>query len=404
MDQKIDYVISNFLNQKDIKENLDVVIVLNDDCMTVDVSQLCTLQKADRPEHHLKEIKQITGSFCADTLRQLKNHSDVKHIHHDYSVRINLNTATAAIGANIANNSYGLRGRGITVSVIDTGVYRHYDLTSPSNRIIGFRDFVNGQTVPYDDNGHGTHVAGAIAGNGAASSKQYSGVAPEANIVGVKVLDSQGNGSLSNVVAGINWSMANRSTYGIRVINLSLGATPSTSYVNDPLAQACEKAWKSGIVVVAAAGNSGPQGTIDTPGFDPIILTIGAANDRNTIPIQDDIPGNYTSSKPTIDGFIKPDIAVPGTNITSLMSPNSTLANQLPQNRVGAHYLTLTGTSMATGVASGIVALLLQASPPYTPDLVKVRLIEASRYFAPDFAGYSILTTLFNMNRHYNTL
>jgi serine protease AprX len=377
--------------------------MLHDESETVDISELCTLRDIDRPYYHLKELQQITGRFCKQTLRELIAHPKVKHVHHDYEVHTNLNTATPTVGAKEAIRTYGLTGKGVTVSVIDTGIYRHYDLIYPTNRIIAFQDFVNGRTVPYDDNGHGTHVAGAIAGNGSASSNYYSGVAPEANLVGVKVLNAQGSGSLSNVVAGINWSIANRNSLGIRVINLSLGAPPFTSYINDPLAQACEKAWSSGIVVSAAAGNSGPDGTIITPGYDPVILTIGATNDRNTIRRGDDVPAQYTSSKPTIDNFIKPDIAVPGTNITSLLSPNSTLANQYPENRVGANYLTLTGTSMATGIASGIIALLLQAYPPYTPDIVKVRLIEASNYFAPNFPGYSLIMKLLEMTSHYHS-
>ncbi|MCU9614550.1 S8 family peptidase [Caldibacillus lycopersici] len=399
-----DPIISSFLKNNDHNVQLPVVIVLHDSCGADHISQLCTVQDSDQPTHHLREVKQFTGRFCAGTIRQLLEHPDVKHIHPDYQVRANLNVATTTIGAKQANQNLGLTGKGITVSVIDTGIYPHYDLIYPTNRIVGFRDFVNGQTVPYDDNGHGTHVAGAIAGNGAASSQYYSGVAPEANIVGVKVLDNQGNGLLSNVIAGINWSIENRLRLGIRIINLSLGATPTTSYTQDPLALACERAWRAGIVVVAAAGNSGPSGTIDTPGYDPIILTVGAANDRNTIGLQDDVPADYTSTKPTVDGFIKPDIAVPGTDITSLLSPNSLLANQHPESRVGPHYLTLSGTSMATGIASGIVALMLQASPPYTPDIVKVRLMESSKFLTPPFVGYSLVTSLFNMTRNYNSL
>ena len=398
MTAQIDPVINHFLeNDDNSMEVLDAIVMLNDDCKHVDISQLCTLTDLDEPVHHLKELKQITGRFCKQTINKLNNHPEVKYVHHDYDVHINLNVATAAIQSKSANTLHGLTGRGVTVAVIDTGIYRHYDLIHPTNRIIDFIDFVNGRTTPYDDNGHGTHVAGAIAGNGSASSKLYSGVAPEANVVGVKVLDGQGNGSLSNVIAGIDWSIENRMRLGIRVINLSLGATPFTTYINDPLAQACERAWKSGIVVSAAAGNSGPKGTIDTPGFAPLILTIGATNDRNTASINDDVPAQYTSSKPTIDGFIKPDVAVPGTNITSLISPNSTLANQYPANHVGNNYLILTGTSMATGIASGLVAILLQAYPSYSPDVVKVRLIEASHYFAPDFPGYSLIMKLIQM-------
>lgn len=401
--KKIDPIIDDFLHGDVNKDQLEVIIMLHDDCDEVEISTLCTLRDLDSPSYHLKTLKQITGKFCRQTLKQLIENPEVMYIHHDYVVHTNLNIATNTIGAKAALNTYGLTGKGVTVAVLDTGIFRHYDLIYPKNRIIGFKDFVNGQTFPYDDNGHGTHVAGAIAGNGSASSKIYSGVAPEANIVGVKVLDAEGSGSISNVIAGVNWSIENRTSLGIRIINLSLGATPTTSYINDPLAQACEKAWLSGIVVTAAAGNSGPEGTINTPGFDPVILTIGATNDRNTVNMEDDVPGEYTSSKPTVDGFIKPDIAVPGTNITSLLSPNSTLANQYPANHVGPHYLTLTGTSMATGIASGVIALFLQAYPNYTPDTVKVRLIEATRYFAPDFPGYSLITTLLKLMTHYHS-
>ncbi|WP_096271127.1 S8 family peptidase [Paucisalibacillus globulus] len=400
--KKTNLEITTMLNEMDDHDQLGVVIVLNNKCKATHVSELCPLQRTDQPTYHLREIHQITGRFCPKTIRHLMEHSDVEYICPDYSVRSNLNVATATIGAKHTNQFHGLTGKGITVSVIDTGIFPHYDLTYPTNRIVGFQDFVNSRTTPYDDNGHGTHVAGAIAGNGSASGGNYSGIAPEANVVGVKVLDSQGNGLLSNVIAGINWSIENRSRFGIRVINLSLGAPPTTSYVNDPLALACEKAWRAGIVVVAAAGNSGPNGTIDTPGYDPIILTVGATNDRNTIHEQDDTPGEYTSSKPTLDGFIKPDIAVPGTNIISLQSPNSTTTIQQPQNKVGPHYFTLTGTSMATGIVSGIVALLLQASPPYTPDTVKVRLMESSKFLTPQFTGYSFVTSLFNMTRNYH--
>ena len=398
MTKQIDPIIDNFLkhNNTNVKI-LDAIVVLNKNCSHVDISKLCTLKELDKPEYHLHELKQITGKFCRETLIKLINHPEVNYVHHDYVVKVNLNIATATIQSKSANTVHRLTGKGVTVAVLDTGVFRHYDLIHPTNRIIDFVDFVNGRTIPYDDNGHGTHIAGEIAGNGAASSKLYSGVAPEANIVGVKVLDEQGNGNVSDVIAGINWAIENRIRLGIRVINLSLGATPSTSYINDPLAQACERAWESGIVVIAAAGNTGPEGTINTPGFDPLILTIGATNDRNTSNLNDDLPAPYTSSKPTVDGFIKPDIAVPGTNITSLVSPNSTLVNKFPDNRVGANYFTLSGTSMATGIASGLVAILLQAYPPYSPDTVKVRLIEASHYFAPDFPGYSLAMKLLQM-------
>ncbi|SDI13276.1 S8 family serine peptidase [Alteribacillus bidgolensis] len=168
MAKQNDPIVEQFVQQDNSTENLAVVIILKDDCKTVDISQLCSLEETDEPKYHLKEIKQITGKFCKGTLKKLIDHPIVKHVHHDYEVHINLNIATVAIGAKNANNRHNLTGNGVTVAVIDSGIYRHYDLIYPTNRIIGFRDFVNGRTVPYDDNGHGTHVAGAIAGNGAA--------------------------------------------------------------------------------------------------------------------------------------------------------------------------------------------------------------------------------------------
>lgn len=298
---------------------------------------------------------------------------------------------TPAIGSVAVKNQYGLTGKGITIAVVDTGVYPHPDLTKPNNRIVGFQDFVNGRTNPYDDNGHGTHVAGCAASNGYSSNGKYSAPATEANIVGVKVLDSNGSGSYSTVLSGIDWVIQNRKTFNINILNLSLGANPTTSYIEDPLAQAVRKAWRSGIIVFAAAGNAGPNGPINTPGFDPLVITVGAINNMNTVDRSDDQYADYTSRGPTINGFIKPNLAVPGSNITSLLAPGSVLASRYPENIVGSDYFTLSGTSMATPLCAGACAQFLQAYPSFGPDRIKGLLLSTAQFFRDPYPGYLII-------------
>ena len=161
-------------------------------------------------------------------------------------------------------------GKGVTVAVVDTGIFAHPDFTVPENRIAAFVDLVNNRKDPYDDNGHGTHVAGIVAGNGSRSNGLYQGIAPAARLVGVKVLDAYGSGVLSNVIRGIQWCVRQKERLDIRVINLSLGAPAQDSFRDDPLCQAVQAAWQRGIVVCVAAGNDGPAaGTIATPGIRP---------------------------------------------------------------------------------------------------------------------------------------
>jgi len=299
-------------------------------------------------------------------------------------MRLNLRkTAVSAINAPAAWAA-GYTGKGITVAVVDTGIYPHPDLTEPANRIIGFKDFVNKKTSPYDDCGHGTHVAGIIAGNGGKSNGQYKGVAPEANLVGVKDLDNTG-GRSSDVIAGIQWVVQNKATYNIKVINLSLGAPATQSYATDPLSQAAGAAWDAGLVVVAAAGNNGPAaGTINTPGINAHIITVGAVDDRGTVDTKDDVIAGFSSRGPTIDGLTKPDLVAPGVNITSLASETSYLpkknsgpggkpgkaAQAEPQEKpaqttITNYYVTMSGTSMATPMVAGTAALILEKNPSF---------------------------------------
>lgn len=325
----------------------------------------------------------------------------VKWISPDRPVRAAMAWENAATRADVAWTTYGVSGAGVGVAILDTGVYPHEDL---GNRVVAWQDFVNHQPSLMDDNGHGTHVAGIVAGNGAASiagnySVRFNGVAPGAHLIGVKVLDANGAGAISNVIAGIDWCIANKDVFNIRVINLSLGLPVQESYLTDPLCQACERAYQAGIVVVVAAGNGGRSDpadpnsapaymSIDSPGNDPDVITVGATNTKGTLSPSDDGMASYSGKAPSrFDHLLKPDLVAPGNRVVSLLSPGSALHNASPQNEVNpatysgsgaVRYFTLSGTSMAAAMVSGAVALMLERDPTLTPDTIKARLMASA--------------------------
>jgi serine protease AprX len=269
------------------------------------------------------------------------------------------------------------------VAVLDSGITSDADLVQPTNRIIARVNFADATGPLSDPGGHGTHVAGTIAGNGGRSSGQYIGIAPGANVADVRVLDENGNGRASSVILGIQWSLAHRVQYNIRVLNLSLGAQAPGTYKLDPLSAAVEIAWERGLVVVAAVGNSG--GAPDSPGADPYVITVGATDDRQTTPVGDDLVGWFSSYGTPVDSTAKPDLVAPGRRIISIRAPGSSLDRLLPDHVVtasnGATYFRLTGTSMATAVVSGVAALLLEQQPGLNPDQVKAILTGTARPF-----------------------
>jgi serine protease AprX len=345
-------------------------------------------------------------------LRELAQHPSVFRIHYDrpaakFNYRTSLTTGTRAI-----QQTLGLTGAGVNVAVIDSGIAAwHDDLTNNSatlfpygnQRVAGFVDFVNGQSQPYDDNGHGTHVAGIIAGNGYDSEGRKSGAAPGAGLVSLKVLDANGNGTVSTIIAALDWVLANHDAYNIRVVNLSVGAAIHESAWTDPLTLATKRVVDAGITVVAAAGNFGknsaglPQyGGVNAPGNAPWVLTVGASSTQGSAQRTDDIVGAYSSRGPTyIDWAAKPDLVAPGTGTVSLAAPDSryyqTKASALLPGSIetaNLPYLSLTGTSMSAPVVSGTVALMLQANPSLTPNGVKAIL----QYTAQQYPGYNGLT------------
>jgi len=316
------------------------------------------------------------------------------------------------VGARPVQAGLGLTGAGVGVAILDSGIASwHDDLTNRTSqsypygnqRVAAFVDFVNGNTTPYDDNGHGTHVAGIIAGNGYDSDGQKAGVAPDASLVVLKVLNANGGGNISNIIAAFDWIVQNHAAYNIRVVNASVGAAVQQSYWTDPLTLAAKRVVDAGVAVVAAAGNWGKNaagqeqyGGIVAPGNAPWVITVGASSTNGTPDRTDDSIATFSSRGPTYkDWSAKPDLVAPGVGTISLAAPSSTLYLTEPQYLVPGSvstaqlpYLTLTGTSMAAPVVAGTIALMMQANPALTPNLAKAIL----EYTAQPYAGYNGLT------------
>ena len=344
-------------------------------------------------------------------LAKLAAHPNVFRVHYDRPIKTHNYRTAVTVGAKTVQDALGYTGAGVGIAVIDSGITSwHDDLTNRSSklypygnqRVAKFVDFVNGRTLPYDDNGHGSHVAGIIAGNGYDSNGEKSGIAPNASLVSLKVLDANGQGSISHIIAALDWVVANYRTYNIRVVNMSVGAGISESYWTDPLTLATKHVTDLGITVVAAAGNMGKNaqgqlqyGGISAPGNAPWVLTVGASSTMGTLTRTDDEMASYSSSGPSyIDYEAKPDLAAPGTGTISLATPGSTFyttkAAYLLDGKLKLGYkpyLALSGTSMAAPVVSGTVALMLQANPSLTPNLIKAIL----QYTAQRYPGYSPL-------------
>jgi serine protease AprX len=231
-----------------------------------------------------------------------------------------------------------------------------------------------------DPAGHGTHVAGIIA---ASRTSPSPGLAPDAGLVSVRVLDANGSSRLSTVILGLEWVVAHKTSLGIRVVVMALGAPAVTGYREDPLAAAAELAWRSGLVLVTAAGNAGPgSGTVQTPGIDPLVVTVGASDDHGTAATSDDTIPTWSSVGPTPDGLAKPDLVAPGRKIVSVRVPGSTLDKQNPSHVEGPTTIRFSGTSEAAAVAAGAAALLVQQRPDLQPDQTKALLVGGARPLA----------------------
>src|SRR5436190_20975793 len=338
-------------------------------------------------------------------LKQLEAHPDIFRVHDNRPIRAHNYTTSVTVGARTVQSTLGYTGAGVGIAIIDSGVLpQNDDLSKSGGRVVKFVDFVNGRTTAYDDNGHGSHVAGTIAGSGYDSMGEKTGMAPGASLVSLKVLDANGQGTISNILAALNWIVANNKAYNIRVVNMSVGAQIRESYFTDPLTLAVKRLTDLGITVVSAAGNFGKNalgnlqlGGITAPANAPWVLTVGASSTNGTLTRNDDTMASFSSSGPTyIDFLSKPDLVAPGMGTVSLAVPGSSFYSSKAAFLVGPKgyvklptmpYLALSGTSMAAPVVSGSVALMLQANPKLTPNLIKAIL----QYTAQEYPGYTAM-------------
>jgi serine protease AprX len=265
-------------------KKIPVIVEFDPNCSFTAAVQDC---QSVTQKHFRSKVRRVIPSVSCCSLEVtpaaleelLSTCSSIKKVHYDREVQVLLDVANSSVQAEKVRVESGLTGNGVTIAVIDTGIYPHQDL---QGRISAFKDFVNNETEPYDDNGHGTHCAGDAAGNGAASQGRYIGPAPSANLIGVKVLDKLGSGSLSTVMAGVDWCIEYNQLNPdkpIHIISMSLGsdAQQYPAEEEDPMVQSVVAAWNNGIVVCVAAGNSGPTpGTIASPGVSEVVITVGA--------------------------------------------------------------------------------------------------------------------------------
>ena len=383
------------------------VIVRASDSASIESVATLIQQAGGIPGRQLPIIRAMVADVPDAALGGLTASALVRRIALDRSIRGTMNRTSATIRADAVRQELGYDGTGVGVAVIDSGVTSwHDDLTSTADggqRIDAFVDFVQGHSTPYDDFGHGTHVAGIIAGNGFDSGGARAGIAPGARLVVLKVLDDAGHGRISDVIAAIGYAVDHKDAFRIRIINLSIGAGVFESYASDMLTIAAKGAVDAGILVVASAGNFGKDangrakyGGITAPGNAPWVFTVGASSHMGTVDRGDDTVAGFSSRGPTaIDRAAKPDLVAPGVGTESLADPSSALFTQKPHLLLNgtvptafAPYLSLSGTSQAAPVIAGVAALMLQANPSLTPNAIKAILQFTAR---PD-TRYDALT------------
>ena len=281
----------------------------------------------------------------------------------------------------------GITGKGVGVAVIDSGIsgdVPDFENAQGNSRITANVIASPDATRPGDDVGHGTHVAGIIAGNsfnrpaGDPAHGAYVGIAPEADLVAIKIADDDGYSTLLDVISALEFAVEHKDALNIRVINLSVSSDTPASYLDDPLDAAVEFAWHAGIVVVAAAGNRGDAADAVryAPGNDPYVISVGATDEVNTLDPLDDKVASFSSRGITQDGVAKPDVVAPGAHIVAPLAMGSAFKALCPHCVVGKNYLRIGGTSAAAPVVAGAAALLLQARPELNPDEVKALLTD----------------------------
>lgn len=363
--------------------------------------------------HELEIINAVSARLTAAQLARLERAPAVKQIYADTPVQVaSLSYTTGQdplqqlldkvkqVGADQVH-AQGITGRGVGVAFLDSGYYIIDELNRNAygqNRIVAQYNAitnVEGLWVQDDQAGHGAHIMttaassystapdGTLRAPAGTLTNNYHGIAPGINLISVKAFGSNGGGSYADVIRGIDWVVSHKNAYNIRVLNCSFSAPPQSYYWDDPLNQAIMRAWQAGIVVVAAAGNTGPNPmTIGVPGNVPYIITVGAVSDNGTpTDGRDDFLSSFSATGPTVEGFVKPELVAPGGHIMASMSHQSQIALAHPEffNGTYGNFFQMSGTSQSTAVVSGIVALMLERNPNLTPNDVKCRLVTSAR-------------------------
>ena len=274
-----------------------------------------------------------------------------------------------------------LYGEGVGVAVVDSGVNdRHPDL---KGRVVYSYNYLTNSRDAADDCGHGTHISGIIGGTGEASGGRYQGLAPRCHFVSLKILDSRGNGDSVSLIRALYWLMEHGKEYDVRIINISVGGRVPQERMRTELIQAVEEAWDAGFVICAAAGNQGPaRASITVPGTCAEVITVGSSDDELAIPVQGVRRSHYSGRGPASAQVRKPETVAPGAEIRSCRADFERAGNRF--------YRVKSGTSMATSVAAGSLALLLSGEPHLTNEQVKTRLRTGCRSLglAPNHQGW----------------
>ena len=327
-------------------------------------------------------IKAFGVKILPEKIKSMAREEHIKYITASTTVFAQINVAKQVTHIEDLQKK-GYLGKGVTMAIIDTGISPHLDFVYPENRIIVFKDFIKNRKKPYDDNGHGTFIAGVAAGSGLISNIKYSGIAPLAKIISLKTLDKNGETGAFSILEAMQWVYDNHKKYNIKVVCMSFGSSPMMG--RDPLSVGAEALWHKGITVVAAAGNSGPDSsTIKSPGVSSRIITVGALDDKR------DESGNFKnkefevadfSSRGPVASFVKPDLLAPGVNLKST------------SNSKKGFYTTLSGTSVATPIIAGLCCLIIEKYPNIKPDEIKGLLIKNSYPIVNDknSEGYGLI-------------